>query len=329
MRIIIVSHHTCGRVLKICRALKKVGYELHLVANRIPADRNIFDSLSYYHNAKDLETTLNLFSDKDVYHVHNEPSWMATVIRTKYPKARIILDMHDSNYWRVEGMEWYEEDVAMQSADALVITSESMKNSLFKYGKPTIVIPSAILKEDFRYGSWHYWGGLVSQGGHSLPNEENPLESWRDYTALYTLLKGRKQVFAYSPMFRKGSELDKHYISLGAKLGTYTHQALLDEMGKHDWSLVGNLKKDRIWDLALPNKFYDSMAAGIPVVNFGCKEVTKLVDEYKVGINVDTVDELIERWGERMNRRYDVHRHRMEFTIERHIPKLEKLYGEI
>ncbi|KKL22496.1 hypothetical protein LCGC14_2434880, partial [marine sediment metagenome] len=33
---------------------------------------------------------------------------MATVIRTKYDNARIVLDMHDSNYWRVEGMEWYE-----------------------------------------------------------------------------------------------------------------------------------------------------------------------------------------------------------------------------
>ena len=326
MRIIIVTSHCCGRVIKQARALRKLGYELHLITNRIPANRGIFDSKTYYHDKKDLNTTLKLFLDSDIFHVHNEPTWMATVIRTKYDNARIVLDMHDSNYWRVEGMEWYEEDVAMQCSDALVITSKSMRDSIERYGKPTIIIPSAILEEDFRYGGWHYWGGLVSEGGHSLPTDENPMESWRDYTALYTLLKGKKQVFAYSPMFRQGSKLDKHYLKLGAKLGTYTHEGLLDDMGKHDWSLVGNLKRDRIWDLALPNKFFDSMAAGIPVVNFGCKEVETLVNNFDVGINVETVDELLERWDERMSKRYKVHVNRKFFTMERYIDKLVKLY---
>lgn len=329
MKIVLVSFSTCGRVIKQARALKNLGYNLNLITNRIPADKGLFDSINYYETTKDLDSTLGLFSDREIFHVHNEPTKEATVIRTKYDNARIVLDMHDSNYWRIEGMEWYEENVAMQCADALVLTSKGMQDSIEKYNKPHIILPSATLREDFRYGAWHYWGGLVSQGGHSCPFDENPLESWRDYTALYTLLKGKKQVFAYSPMFRKGSVLDKHYISLGVKLGCYSHQGLLDNMGKHDWALVGNLRKDKIWDLALPNKFFDSLAAGIPVVNFGCKEVEILINAFDVGINVDTVDELLDRWDEHTQKRYKVHVNRDWFTMERYIDKLVELYREI
>ena len=329
MRIVITTGHCCGRVIKQARALKNLGFELHLVTNRVPADKGIFDSISYYDGIDDFKKSLSLFSDKDIFHHHNEPSWQVTIIREVFPNARIVLDMHDSNYWRVSGMKWYEEDVAMQCADALVFTSKTMQDTIEKYDKPHIIVPSAMLKEDFQYGAWSYWGGLVSQGGHSLPTNPNPLESWRDYTALYTLLKDKKQVFAYSPMFVKGSDLDKHYISLGCKLGVLAHQDLIKTMGRHEWSLVGNLRKDRVWEMALPNKFYDAMAAGIPVVNFGCTEVTPLVNNFDVGINVDTVDELLERWDECTQKRHKVFLNREFFVMERHIGKLTELYEKL
>lgn len=326
MKIVIVTGHCCGRVIKQARALKNLGYELNLVTNRLPTNEGLFDSTSYYKGTMDLKTTLGIFSDREIYHVHNEPSYMSTIIREVYPNARIVLDMHDSNYWRIDGMKWFEEDVAMQCADALVFTSKSMQDSIEKFGKPHIIVPSATLEEDFQYGAWHYWGGLVSQGGHTLPTSENPLESWRDYTALYTLMKDKKQVFAYSPQFKKESDLDKHYISLGCKLGVFSHQDLLKNMGRHDWSLCGNLRKDKVWELALPNKFFDALSAGIPIVNFGCKEVERLIDAFDVGINVETVDELIERWDEHTSKRYKVFLNRGFFTMERYIDKLVELY---
>lgn len=100
-------------------------------------------------------------------------------------------------------------------------------------------------------------------------------------------------------------------------------------MGRNDWSLVGNLRKDRVWDLALPNKFFDAMAAGIPVVNFGCKEVEPLVNAFDVGINVETVDELLERWDEHTQKRYKVNINRRFFTIESHMQKLVDLYEKL
>ncbi len=106
MKIVIVTYHFCGRVVKQVRMLKKLGYELHLLTNRISKyNLELFDSVIYYKDPKSLKDNLNLFSDNDIYHVHNEPSWMATVIREKYDKARIILYMHDSTYWRVEAMK--------------------------------------------------------------------------------------------------------------------------------------------------------------------------------------------------------------------------------
>ena len=331
MTIVFISHHLCERVMKEARALKKLGYTLHLLTNRISSNAlDLFDSNTYYRNHIDLDRALGVFSDKYIFHVHNEPTWMATVVRTKYPSSKIVLDMHDSNYWRVEGdFSWYEEDVAMQCADALVFTSQKMRDTIEKYGKPHIILPSANLREDFRYGAWHHMGGLVSQGGHSLPNDENPLEAWRDYTALYALLQGRKQVFAYSPMFKAGSDIDTHYIATGAKLGNFEHEDLINQLGVHSWNLVGNIKQALVWKRALPNKFFDAMAAGIPVVNFGCTEVATLVDAFDVGINVTSVDELLDKWDLHREKRYKVHLNRDFFVMERSIGRLTELYDTI
>jgi hypothetical protein len=53
---------------------------------------------------------------------------------------------------------------------------------------------------------------------------------------------------------------------------------MLASMTRHDWALVcppgdGNQE----WDAAMPNKFFESMLCGVPVLTFGCPEVEEAV----------------------------------------------------
>ncbi|MBT6051995.1 MAG: hypothetical protein HOG49_34765 [Candidatus Scalindua sp.] len=332
MKIVFITEHGCGRAIKQASALYDKGYEVALVASKLMKGGGAFMTKHKYDNAKELFDIVSLLGDKMIYHIHNEPSWMVSLVREALPNAKIIYDVHDSNYWRVEGeYNWYEEDSAIQNCDAMIFPSQSCEDRYQTLGKPTKVVWSANLEAWKYYGPWDYYGGIISQGGHTAPYENKPAETWRDYTDIYTEIIGKgKQLFAYSADFnRKTPKRDDYYIGLGATLGCFTHMELIQCMGRHDWSLCGNPNGSKVWDYALPNKFFDAMSGCAPVVNFGCTEVGKLIDEYDVGINVESVDELVERWDEHKEKRASVYRNRNEFNMEHQIDKVIDLYNEI
>jgi hypothetical protein len=271
---------------------------------------------------------------------------MVSVVKNARPNSAVVFDVHDTNYWRtVEGeFHWYEDDVASIMCDAYVFPSESaMKKFPKEKGKPAIVMPSANVKNLFYFGRWDYWGGLVCEGGHIDPSKHHEGEMWRDYTQLYTeLVKRGINVFALSAEFKsENKELIEYYEAIGVKTASMPHGGVLKHVGKHDWGLVGNSalvkvgrktmfrNKAPVWEVALPNKFFDYIAGGVPIMNIGCPEVAKLNDKYGFGINVSSMEELLGRWGEHKQCRANVFRHRDKFCMERFIPRLERLFAKL
>jgi len=370
LKIVFISDHACGRAIKQAVVLYRKGYDVTLVSSNIPKGRGGFTRKINYDSPDELCHVLDLFNDKSIFHVHNEPSWMVTLIREKYPKARIVFDVHDSNYWRTtEDWHWYEEDTAAALCDAYVFPSSSAKKQFPKHKKPAIVIPSANPMEYFHYGGWDYYGGIVSEGGHIIPSPDKAGELWRDYTDIYKQLVRFTDVFVYSAEFLSGSiaqvwrllvrwrkeaeesgdvslklmvrkleyhlgmdtktQLTKYYWDLGVHAVSVSHGALLDRVGQHDWGLCGNLNSAPVWNVALPNKFFDYVAGGVPVANFNCPEVAKLIDRHGCGINVQSTDELKSRWGRYKDARTRLFLARHNLAMERFIPRLEKLYGSL
>jgi len=329
VRIAFVSGHGCGRAIKMAMSLYSVGHEVVLLTSNPMLGGGAFYTKIRYDTIDEFKNAISVLGPGYIYHIHNEPSWMATVVREVFPKSKIILDVHDSNYWRTHGdYNWYEEDVAAQVSDAFVFPSDSAKK-LFPWKGRSVVIPSANPKSVFHYGPWDYYGGLVCAGGHVDPRATGVEDSWRDYTALYSQLKGKKQVYAYSAEFGKGKEVDNYYIGLGCKLGAVSHGELIRVLGRHDWSLVGNINDAPVWNVALPNKALDSLAAGIPLMNFNCPEVSKLIEKYDIGIDVKSVDELIDRWGEHIHKRKNVFLNRHNLSMDKFIGRLTNLYEKI
>jgi len=332
LKIIMVTKGCCIRVLKESWALANKGYELHIITYRTPTNATMYRTIMTWNSIAALRDALKFHGSQDdtIFHIHNEPSWMVSVVRDALPDARIVFDVHDSNYWRFDEGIWHEEDLAAHNADGLVFPSTSaMKAYPNKGDKPSVFIPSANPESEVRYGPWNYYGGLVNQGGHVNPETCRIPNHWRDHSALYSQLIKHKGVYAYSGNFRDDEKNREFYARITTQMGWLSHGQLLDAMGRHDWSLTGSLHDSKVRGVGLPNKFFDAMVAGVPVANFHIKEVGKLIDKYDVGINVFSVEELLERWDECKEKRHNVFLHHKKFTMERFIPNLEKLYKKV
>jgi len=341
-----VSQHTCIRAIKEATVLHQLGYNMHLIANKI-GNTQFFKSTRYYQTTDEFETIVKEMGDKiDIWHVHNEPNWYAISIRKVLPKAKIVFDHHDSHHWRLkkgqtffpekEAATFYAEDVADLCADAFVAPSELCKADLKKrHKKPVAFVPSACPRREFRMKEFAVRAGLVLQGGTVTTDQakKERWQAWRDYTELLTELRGKAHIFIYSPNFftREKGDASEHYRKLGCEVAKYPYDQMMDRLGEHSWNLVGNWQKEsqRVWEYALPNKFFDAIASGVPSVVFGCPEAANLTKKYDIGLIASHPKELIKRWGDHIEKRKNLLMCRDELSMEAFIKNLTDLYDEV
>jgi len=279
----------------------------------------------------------------------------------------LIFDYHDSNYWREdrdvsldslgESLAWHHEDVAVSMADGIVFPSEPCMEEFksrpeHKFSKNSMIaLPPAVPRSMYVYGEFDFVGGLVSQGGHINPERARG-DRWRDYSELYKYLKehSRKRIVALSSVFQEGDGRDKeaysYYAGLGVLAGFYPYHLLLLRLPRHSWNMVGNWYGDspddqmngykklsgtwiggKAWRVASPNKFFDSLAAGIPSVIMNAPHIAEEAKE--VSLIVDHPQELLDRWDEHRHYRALVHKKRTEFCMENYIGSLVELYKEV
>ena len=339
LKIIMITAHNCVRVAKEAIMLARNGHEIHLLAKNIPPTSGPYKTRTRWNDAGDIRDLLQAFGSGYIIHVHNEPSYMVSIARTAMPDAKIIFDVHDSNYFRDmdDTHSWYEEDIAARLADGLVFVSDVSQKRFIKmqgkgFKRPSCVLPSASPETWSRVGPWNWMGGLVSQGGHALPDATvaGEANSWRDYTELYKeLIEKKVRIFAFCAEFGRKQELVDYYSELGVNPGVFTHDDMLDMLGGHDWSLCGNVGNSPVWNYAIPNKFFDALSAGVPIMNLNVPSVAKWIDKYGLGVNVSSVDEMIERWPEHKEKRANVILNRHHLYMENFIGRLIKLYEKV
>lgn len=345
MDIAFLAPANCIRVSKEAEALKNLysDIRIHLITGRLFND-NLWDSIHYYTNPYQLKNIIKNIKNIDIFHVHNEPSWPANIVRDEKPDSKIVMDMHDSYYWRVtkresadlnEEIRWYEEDVANSVCDAFIVVSPKCAEELSnRVDRKIVVIPSACPIKMYVYKQHAFRGGLVSQGGIVHPDNAGVIDHWRDFTELFKIISQDKQIWIYSAAIKydKDSALERHYADIGCKMGSFNAQSVIDTLGCHTWNLVGNYhsnKNARVWEYAWPNKMFDALAAGVPSICIGAAEAAKFIDKYKIGIVCDTPKEIIERWDEHQEYRENVMRVRESLSMENFIPKLRDLYEEV
>jgi len=250
--------------------------------------------------------------------------------------------MHDSMNWRLHEQAQYdgsdpkaekssEERVALDMVDGTVYPSEdcrkiTMARYPFLGSKPNTVLWPFVNEQFLLYHSSDYTGGVVYEG---RADERGKERIW-DYCKYHDLAHDFKEVgipFWIYTGWRSNAHV-KEYAE------AFTHPSLeypkiFPAMGCHDWGLCGNKAVFTEWNLAMPNKLFEYIASGIPVVAMNAKNAGKFVEKEGFGINVSNVQELKDRWDERGPCQKNVLLRRSEFTMEKNIHVVENVLEQL
>ena len=291
--------------------------------------------------------SIKLHADADIFHVHNEPSWFVCAIKEVFPNKPVVLDVHDSFLTRTtpeqddkarsEGKPHVrittEERNAFQLADALIFVSEEVQKAVkseFALDQMSIVLPSYVPRNMFQYHTKEWLGGLTYEGRVTLPEEHEGLKqnTGADYCDYVDTMNQANKVgmdlhlYAGRDDEKVKGTYDKAIIHPG-----YEYRNLLKQVSRHDWGLVGNTVNTPQWQQTLPNKLFDYVASGVPSVCINAGASSKLVEQYGIGITVDSIKGLAERWSEHRECRNNIWKTRGELSMEAHISDLMAVYG--
>ncbi len=329
MKILLVTQRCCIRTRKQAIALSQHN-EVHLVSKNIPQNEEVFTTITHYFgDEKTLADALSLYKFVDIVYATAEPHWVVAVIHRILPDKKIILDVHDSMIWRSTELTHRsaEERLVYNWVDALVVPSNSGKKIIrktFELKVPIEVLPPYANEVVYQMNSWAWRGGIVYQGRIDLPSAPSFMD-YDKYEELFTLLQKEEiPVHVYMP----GSDNKKWrkiYEPICIWHNGLSYLPLIQSLGFYDWGLCGNLKKFREWDIAMPNKLFDYLAGGIPIIALNAKETGDFVEKHGFGISVSSIEEIKKRWDERDRCQKNVFLKRYDFTMEKHIHIVEDL----
>jgi len=303
--------------------------ELHLVTKVIPTGADIFKTISYWNTTTGLRDTLKRFKDIDIVHAISEPSWVAIACREILPDKKIVLDWHDAQIWRSKDASdgSTEERLVSNWVDGIIVPSQSCKR-LIKTKLPCVVLPPYCNEQNISYQSWGYVGGIVYEGRVDVPEFKKYMDYCKYEELCKEFMKAGIGFSIYSP-FSDNKRFKEVYENICSWNKGQHHGELINIMGVYDWGLCGNLRKFREWDVAMPNKLFEYMFAGIPIIALNAKETGKFVEKHGVGISVKSIDEIKERWDERDKCQRNVFLKRHQFSMEKHIGTVIRLYQRL
>ena len=350
-----VSGHACIRCQKEALPLINKDYDIHHISGNIPSFVEYYKTFTTCAGINHYADSIKLYDRiTDIWHVQNEPSWFVTLIKELSDKP-IVCDVHDTDLTRVteeeveesrkktrhdEGGNLHrvsvEERNNFQLADGLVFVSEAVEKitkDTFKLDQPSIVLPHFVPKILYEYNSKEWLGGLVYEGRVDLKEKINKKPSmagfrYCDYEEFATKCKELDMDFHLYSM-RTHEEFMKVYENIAFVHEGYPYKQLLRMISRHDWGLVGNLGWTPQWHYTAANKLFDYVAAAVPVVAMNADGCAQLIKEYDLGIVVESVEELRDRWKEHREKRKSLIKNRQGVAMETHIHKLEDLYKEM
>lgn len=326
------------------------GHNVHLIGMKVPSFYEQYKTFTLCADVGQMLEALKLYAaskDIDVFHCHNEPSWFVTALKEITDKP-VILDVHDSylarstpeaataaldageNHIRV----MVEERNNFQLADALVFPGDDFRALVageFKLAQPALTLPSYVPSRFYEYSGKDWHGGLLYEGKVNLPSETKGYSKgfeYCDYTEVATRTATLGMDF-HLYAGRQDDKFKKHYDGKALIHKALPYQELMSSIGRHDWGLVGNTKKTSEWDVAMPNKLFEYIATGVPVVSMNAGSCSRLLDETGMGITVEGPEELAERWGEHRDCRKRVIKNRQAFSMNAKIHELENFYREV
>lgn len=320
------------------------GHEVHLITNKMPGFGDKYATVQMYLTQEQMLASIATHSDADVFHCHNEPSWFVIAVKSELGGKPVILDVHDSMLIRYAPEDDNDDHVRvsvserdnMQLADGLVFVSRTMADvcrNEFSLDQPYTVLPSYVPKVLYRMDPYKWLGGIVYEGRTDITekSKDEGMEcfTYADYREVARQLSEKGIPFYIFSPNRDTAEMQQQYQDHALIMDSKPLHELLRAMGSHNWGLLGNLGSHEVWQHAMPNKLFEYMAAGIPVIALNAKAAGEFVEEHGFGISVSSVDEIASRWVEHRPCRRNITMKRNDWCMDNHIHRVTDLYKEI
>lgn len=331
MRVVFASHHCCVRVIKEGLALMKAGVDVVFLQHQVSNEAfvNLLPVCSFYRDPDEYAFKLSILSrDADLVHVHNEPDWLGHIAKQVVGDKPVVFDAHDLNSIR-RGEVYPDEQKSMEVCDGFIFPSRpymDMTVKRYQLTKPCDVIYSMCNDNMLQLDSLPRVNGIVYEGGITGENQGDAFE-YRNYVPLAKSLT--KQGI---PLFLYGldPELQTEYGNAGAvPMGRLGYFTLLKQISRFDWGFLGCCVPHPQWETAMPNKLFEYMAAGIPVLALNAGESAKFIKEHGVGIVLDSMEQIGEVYAYHWKYRKVVAEKRGQFTMETQTGKILDLYAKV
>lgn len=344
MAVCFLSYHNDIRSIKQAIALEELGIDILFVhAKSNPSFKHALPNQSFYEMGVNREKSIihrlrHLGDSIELIHVHSEPEDLVSIARKARPDLKIIYDCHDLDFMRYNITSEAQKS-AMKDCDAIIFPSKGYSkgiNEEFKVvkDKPQAVVYSMVNNCFIGKPSRPHIGGIVYQGGLTKTDyaklQKNGEFGERDYIPMISEITKRDyNVFLYSA----GAFPAAYYEQAGATvMPTRPYQALMEDLQRYDWGLFGSMFPCKQIENSMPNKLFEYIAAGLPVLVYNCSpesEVVQFIRETNTGVLVSDWDELDFHYSNLMEYKKRAREKRWYLTMEREIVKVLKLYDEV
>lgn len=240
------------------------------------------------------------FGTKLIVDLHE--NWPAALREATHTKSLLGRILSSDKQW-----DKYERTI-LQYADHVITVVEEMRNRIIARGideKKIVVVPNTLRMDHFVTGNYKpnskyitlfYAGGInihrglqvVISGLPELCRKNSTIRLWIVGTGSYT--ENLKK------LAMKLEILDKITF-----FGWKTLQEIADLLSQSDFALIPHLKSEQT-DNSSPNKIFQYMYAGKPIIASNCNSISRILKETGTGITyehnsasafVDTVEELV------------------------------------
>lgn len=324
--LMVTGSFPCIRVGKITEALQTYGWEHDVVCGGYPPQMPwAYSNIDSQNGITDIRMAEKIAeSDAEIIHINNEPNWPVQVAKSVAGDRPVVLNVHDVTSARPrQQFDPYEES-SFKYADGLIFVHENQRLLAGELGfdidKPYAVIPNYTSSTFFiNKTPLPHIGGLVYEGG---VDTRNSIERWRDQSPIADVMEANgMELHIYSD--RDAGYGNQHPVEMNFPI-------LVHRLAQHDWGFCGIAEANRAWSSTIPNKFFDYMAAGIPVIVMNCEP---LIPYCEMGLGIYATDiNQIPKIVKNVDRKpyiKAIKEHRGRFTMLNHIEPVKELYEEL
>jgi hypothetical protein len=278
-----------------------------------------------------LMVQLKLLKDIDLIHVHNEPTWLATVCKMVRPEIPVILDCHDLDTIRGETGAMEEEKDAFGRVDGFIFPSrayQTLSKKHFRFKQPSEVIYSMVNDELFVPPNLARVNGVMYQGGIGLKDNSEDF-AYRDFTEVAEVLRDVGIPFHLYAGHSIPAILEA-YGNLGCLMHPRVHYTtLIQEQTRYDWGLLGTAGKHHQWDASMPNKLFEYILSGLPIICLNAKEPGEWVEKHGLGVCISDPAEIPGIYEQHHKIRKHMVKHQDAWSMEQQTEQILELYSKI